>query len=46
MEVDKPGRLLHNDLVDRDPSVYGGISTIHTGKDFDSYLTLPLLPEN
>ena len=45
MEVDKPGRLLHNDSVDRDPSIYGGISTIHTGKDFDSYLTLPLLLE-
>lgn len=38
-----PGRLLHNDPDDRPASEFGGVNTIHTGADAESYLLLPVI---
>ncbi len=39
-----PGRLLHTDPDDRNPAEFGGRNTIHTGGDYPSTLTLPVIP--
>jgi predicted acyl esterase len=39
-----PGRLLHNDPQDRPAPEFGGINTILTGGEHDSYLLLPVIP--
>lgn len=38
-----PGRLLHNDPDDRPASEFGGVNTIHTGANAESYLLLPVI---
>lgn len=38
-----PGRMLHNDPVDRDATEFGGANTIMTGAEHDSYLLLPVI---
>ncbi|MBT5050754.1 MAG: CocE/NonD family hydrolase [Rhodospirillaceae bacterium] len=43
-EYDVPGRMLHNDPLDRPKAEFGGINTIHTGGDHPSYLLMPLIP--
>lgn len=43
-EYDVPGRMLHNDPLDRPEEEFGGINTIHTGGGNLSYLLLPLIP--
>jgi hypothetical protein len=43
--VTPPGRIRHDDPVDRPPAVFGGTTTVHTGGPHDSHLLLPLLPE-
>jgi predicted acyl esterase len=42
--VDKPGRLLHDDPVDRNTEDFGGVTTIHTGAKFDSHMLMPMIP--
>ena len=43
--VTAPGRLTHNHPQDRAPVEFGGVNTIHTGLEYESYLLLPLIPE-
>ena len=38
------GPFRHNVSADRDPSVFGGRVTIHTGEDHPSHLLLPIIP--
>lgn len=40
-EYDVPGRMLHNDPLDRPEEEFGGRNTIHTGAGHASYLLLP-----
>ncbi len=42
--INPPGRLLHNHPEDRNPEEFGGISTLHTGGQHDSFLLMPLIP--
>ncbi|MES2185326.1 MAG: CocE/NonD family hydrolase [Pseudomonadota bacterium] len=44
LEVVQPGRMLHDDPVDRDPAVFGGHNTLHTGGRYGACLLMPLLP--
>lgn len=39
------GPFYHNDPIDRDPKIYGGTNTLHTGGERESYLLLPLIPQ-
>lgn len=39
-----PGRILHQDPVNRDPGEFGGTHTIATGAAHESYLLLPVIP--
>jgi len=39
-----PGRLLHDDPIDRDPDRFGGTTTLHTGAGRESYLVMPEIP--
>lgn len=43
-EYDAPGRMLHNDPLDRPVEEFGGSNTIHTGGENQSYLLMPLIP--
>ena len=43
-EYDVPGRMLHNDPLDRPEAEFGGLNTIHTGAGHASYLLLPRIP--
>ena len=43
-EYDVPGRMLHNDPLDRPEEEFGGTNTIHTGGQHLSYLLMPLIP--
>jgi hypothetical protein len=38
------GPFRHNAAADRDPSVFGGRVTVHTGDDHPSHLLLPIIP--
>jgi uncharacterized protein len=38
------GGFLHNDPNDRPPSVYGGVTTVHSGPDQPSHLLVPVIP--
>lgn len=38
------GGFLHNDPNDRPPSVYGGVTTVHSGPGHRSHLLLPVIP--
>ncbi len=38
------GHFLHNDPKDRPSDIFGGINSIHTGGEYDSYLQLPVIP--
>ena len=40
-EYDVPGRMLHNDPIDRPEAEFGGVNTLHTGPDHLCYLLLP-----
>ena len=44
-EYDVPGRMLHNDPIDRPTDEFGGITIIHTGGEHPSYLLLPHIPQ-
>jgi predicted acyl esterase len=37
------GPFLHDDPRDRDPSIFGGITTVHFGPQAPAYLLLPLI---
>jgi uncharacterized protein len=39
-----PTRFLHQDPSDRDPAVFAGRNTVHTGGDTPSYLLVPVVP--
>ena len=39
-----PGRILHDDPVDRPAAEFGGTNTIITGGDNETYLLLPVIP--
>lgn len=39
-----PGRILHNDPIDRPAAEFGGTCSIFTGGDSESYLLLPVIP--
>ena len=39
-----PGRILHNDPADRPAAEFGGICSIVTGGESESYLLLPVIP--
>jgi predicted acyl esterase len=39
------GPFLHTDPVDRDPSVFGGQTTLYAGGKFETALLLPVIPE-
>lgn len=41
----EPTRFLHNDPVDRAPSIFSGTNTIHTGDKHASSLLLPIVPK-
>jgi uncharacterized protein len=38
------GPFLHNDPIDRPKEIFGGKTTIYSGKDKDSFLLLPIVP--
>lgn len=38
------GPFLHNDPADRPASLFAGTTTVLTGRDYDSYLLLPVIP--
>jgi uncharacterized protein len=40
----EPSRFLHDDPIDRAPSVFAGANTIHTGRDHESFLLVPVIP--
>lgn len=40
------GPWLHDDPIDRPPSVFGGQTTLHTGPGRESFLLLPVVPKN
>jgi hypothetical protein len=39
------GPFRHDDGIDRDPAVYGGDVTVHTGPDHPSHVLFPIVPE-
>ena len=39
-----PTRFLHQDPTDRDPAVFAGPNTVHSGGDTASYLLVPVIP--
>jgi predicted acyl esterase len=39
------GPFLHDDPVDRPKEIFGGKTTIHSGKGQESYILLPIIPE-
>jgi predicted acyl esterase len=43
--VSGAGRIQHDDPDDRDPTIFGGRHTIHTGGGHASYLLLPVIPD-
>jgi predicted acyl esterase len=43
-EYDEPGRMRHDDPADRPVEIFGGVTTIHTGGDAESWLLLPQIP--
>ncbi len=38
------GPFLHDDPADRDPAVYGGVTTLHAGAGRDNFLLVPIVP--
>lgn len=42
---DLPGRMLHNHPDDRTALEFGGVNTVATGGDRESYLVLPVIPK-
>jgi uncharacterized protein len=40
----KPGRMLHNSVVDRPPEVFGGSKSLFSGPRHASYLMMPVIP--
>ena len=40
-----PGRMLHNHPADRPAEEFGGINTIATGGEHESYLIMPVIPK-
>lgn len=44
-EMKGAGPFLHNDLRDRPPSVFSGVTTVHTGPDMPSSLLLPVIEQ-
>lgn len=43
LEVTSPARLLHNDPSDRDPAIFGGVTTLHTGGPHEGWLRVPVV---
>lgn len=43
--VAPPGRLRHDNPVDRPEAVFGGRTTLHTGGVHDAHLLLPVIPK-
>ncbi len=43
-EYEVPGRMLHDDLIDRPDSEFVGRTTIHTGPVMSSFLLMPRIP--
>jgi predicted acyl esterase len=38
------GPFLHDDPQDRPPEIFGGVTTLHAGRDRPGYLLLPVIP--
>jgi predicted acyl esterase len=38
------GPFLHDDPQDRAPEIFGGVTTLHFGRDMPGYLLLPVIP--
>lgn len=43
-EYETPGRMLHNDAIDRPDGEFVGRTTIHTGNKLPSFLLMPRIP--
>ena len=39
------GPFLHDDPRDRPPEIFGGVTTLHFGRDKQPYLLLPIIPD-
>jgi predicted acyl esterase len=41
-----PGRMLHNHALDRPAEEFGGVNAIRTGGAYESYVLMPLIPDD
>lgn len=44
--VEPPGRIRHDNPLDRPPEIFAGRTTLHTGCLYDAHLLLPMIPSS